>query len=499
MPTTTNETSPRPAIVRPRSKRFGALALTAAACSLLLVPVQSDAQPALPDPPSISAGSSGSSAGSSARTLTVDTATASPWAFEETFDGDPSSPSQDLLPSDFDYVVTHRTHAKEHFSREFPTYPADHAEDCTGPNPEISPLPHHQVSTSQDSNGENPDDSFFICKNHMMSSMGEVGPYSVSAFWPRQEFNFSDGGTLEFDVNINRGHNTRSWWEVMIVPRDQLKVSAGPVDSAIDETYPNDRIVLAFDRLVRTIKVGTEELAPEGWQVNERQFGRWDWAYWYDLHPGDPAVDDRRIRRTMQIRLESDTIIWGIETEDGSFDEFTVEVPGGLPIDQGLVVFKTHAYTPHKDNNFDTYTFHWDNIRFDGPVVGQYDAHYADDVVYLQRNGHRPVGDSQIVTVDVPEVAENPVLFGQLHQPSRGQVLLSINGGPNIEVSPYEYDRDDCVSRDWKSFRLELQPEWLQPGPNTLEWTVGPRPDCDFPPYTWDGFSVKALQIQTDN
>ncbi|MEM7337831.1 MAG: hypothetical protein AAF467_04225 [Actinomycetota bacterium] len=419
-----------------------------------------------------------------------------PWAFEETFDGDPASPSQDLLPRTFDYVATHRTHAKEHFTKTFDPYPADHADNCAGPNPEVSPLPQHLVATDNLGNGENPDESFFICKNHMMSSMGEVGPYSISTFWPRQEFDFSDGGTLEWEVNVNLGHENRSWWEVMIAPRDQLKVAAGPVDSAIDETYPNDRIVLDFRRLVRRIKVGTDDLAPNGWLVNERQRSTYDWAYWNALHPEDPAVTDRRVRRTMRVTLDDDQIHWGIETADGTFDTYSVDVPGGLPFDKGLVMFKTHAYTPSKNDNTDTFTFHWDNIRFDGPMLQPYDAYYADDVVYLQRNGDRPIGDSQTVTVDLPEVGSDPVLFGQVHQPLRGQVLLSINGGPDTEVGPYEYDRNDCQSNDWKSFRVELDPAQLRTGANTLTWTVGPRPSCMEGPYVWDGFSIKALQVQ---
>jgi len=58
------------------------------------------------------------------------------------------------------------------------------------------------------------------------------------------------------------------------------------------------------------------------------------------------------------------------------------------------VLFKTHAYTPEKDGNTDQYTFHWDNIRFDVPVVGRYQAFEAQDVVYLQANGDRPIGES---------------------------------------------------------------------------------------------------------
>ncbi|MFK7996644.1 MAG: hypothetical protein AB8B87_21080 [Granulosicoccus sp.] len=421
-----------------------------------------------------------------------------PWALIERFSGDPASPSQALLPDNFDFVVTHRTEPKEQFSKLYAPYPADHDQSCAGPDPLIVPTRQHQVYTTQNSNGQNPDQSFYVCKHHMMSSMGEVGPYSVSAFWPRQEFDFADGGILGFDVNVNEGHSQRHWWEIMIVPREQLKVGAGPVDSAIDETYPVDRIVLDFRHLVRRIKVGAGALAPDGWLVNEREFGQYDWAYWGALHPYDPALADRRIRRTMRIILRNNRIHWGIRTHEGSWDMFSVPIPGGLPFHRGLVVFKTHAYTPYKQNNFDTYTFHWDNILFDGPIVGKYQSDYAGDVVYLQRDGHRQIGDSQAVSIDLAQLGDNPVLFGQLNSPKRGQTLLSINGRPNISVDPYQYDHGNCFSRDWKSFRLPLEPDWLIPGVNTFQWTVGPRPACDYGPYDWDGFSVKFLQIQTD-
>lgn len=423
-------------------------------------------------------------------------ADASRWAFFERFNANPSSPSQDLLPDSMDYVVTHRTHPQEHFTKNFQPYPADHADNCAGPDPASGAIPQHDVYTTQADNGGDPDDSFFICKKHMMTSMGDVSPYSITAFWPKQEFNFSDGGTLVFDVNVNEGHRQRHWWEIMIVPKDQLKVAAGPEWAAIDENYPEDRIVLQFRELIRQIRVGTGATAPEGWIAEERQFATWDWAYWGALHPDDPALSDRRIRRTMVVRLRENRISWGIRTEEGSYDWFHVPVPGGLPFDQGLVVFKTHAYTPNKDGNFDAFTFHWDNIRFDGPVVGEYESYPASDVVYLQRNGDRPIGDSQTVTVDLPSIGDDPVLFGQLHNPKRGQVLLSINGGPNIEVHPYEYDRDDCYSGDWKSFRLPLNGADLLPGQNTLTWTIGPRPNCNFGAIDWDGFSVKFLNVQ---
>jgi hypothetical protein len=413
------------------------------------------------------------------------------WAFEETFDGDPSSPSQALLPDNFDYVVTHRTHPKEHF-RAFTSYPADHGTNCNGPDPNVSPLPQHSVVTSHNSNGTNPDKSFYICKNHMMSSMGDVEGYSVTSFWPKQEFDFSNGGVLEFDVNINEDQ-ARSWFEVLITPRSEIKVASAEWWLPIDESYPKDRIVLRyFYTNKRAIQVGSGDIDPKGIIVDKS-----DWAPWSYRYPNDPAIFDRRIRRTMRVQLSDNKIVWSIEKADGSFDDFVVNVPGGLPISQGLVVFKTHAYTPEKDGNMNSYTFHWDNIRFSGPVVGRYENFEAKDVVYLQGNGDRRIGENKTVTIDLPHVGQNPVLFGQVHYPMAGQVLLSINGRPNITVNPYDYDPGYCSSGGWKSFQLKVDPKWLKAGSNTFKWTIGPRPNCA-ESWLWDGFSIKDLEMQFD-
>ncbi|MCP4424509.1 MAG: hypothetical protein GY803_08465 [Chloroflexi bacterium] len=413
------------------------------------------------------------------------------WAFEETFDGDPAAPSQAPLPDNLDFAVTHRTNPGEHF-QVFDPYLADHADNCAGPNPDVSPLPQHWVTTTHENNGRNPDESFFICKNHMMSSMGDVSAYTVTAFWPRQEFDFSEGGILEFDVNINDGH-TRTWFEVLIAPRSELKVGSAHVWLPIDETYPKDRILFEFMSSQRTIQVGSGGVDPDGIIVEKA-----DWQNWRTEYPNDPANDDRRIRRTMQIHFANDQLVWSIEKEDGSFDDYTVAVPGGLPFTRGLVVFKTHAYTPEKDGNFNNYTFHWDNIRFTGPVVGLYETYEADDVVSsLQGNGHKQIGSQETTAIDLPHIGPNPVIFGQVHNPMEGQVLLSINGRPDIIVSPYDYNPGLCSSTGWKSFQLPIDPAWLVEGTNAFTWTIGPRPGCA-DPFQWNGFSIKSLEVQFD-
>lgn len=411
------------------------------------------------------------------------------WAFEENFDNaDPSSPSQALLPRTFDYAVTHRIHPKD-ILNSFPTYRADHGLDCAGPkqpNPAM-----HEVQTSHFSSGDNPDQSFFICKKHMMSSMGDVSGYSVTSFWPRQEFDFGNGGVLEFDVNINENPG-RFWWEILIAPRDQLKPGAAEDHWPIDEVYPEDRIRFGWSSSgERRIGVGAGLNPPQGWIVNDVS-----WRTPRFINPSDPAITDRTIRRRMRLTLENSVIHWDFETADGSFHRHSVDVPGGLPFSRGLVLFKTHAYTPNKDDNFDFTTWHWDNIRFSGPVLAPYRAVESRGVAYLQANGDRPIGDRADLTINLDSVGSNPKLFGQIHSPLRGQVKLSINGNAQIDVDPLHYLDDDCASSGWSSFIFDVPPAQLRRGENTFTWIVGPRPSCAG--YNWNGFSVKDMELQFD-
>ncbi|MEM1244952.1 MAG: hypothetical protein AAGK22_01210 [Acidobacteriota bacterium] len=418
------------------------------------------------------------------------------WAFEETFDGQPGTPSAELLPRTFDYAVTHRTHPKEH-DKTFVRYPADHGMSCAGPeNPVSVPDRQHLVRTTHLSSGAEPDESFYLCRDHMMSSMGDVEGYSVTAFWPKQEFDFSRGGVLEFDVNINDDH-PRSWWEVLIAPRDQLRI--GPAEDwlPIDETYPADRILLTFhETSKREIKVGTGAIAPDGWTVNED-----DWRDWRDIDADDPALSDRRVRRTMRVELERAEIRWSVEKADGTFDTYSAPVPDGLPFTRGLVQFKTHAYTPEKDGNDDAYTFHWDNVRFTGPVVGRYEVYETTELAYLQANGDRDIGDrarQHIALPRAPTASDRPVLVGQLHGALRGQVLLRINGETGARrVDPLHYSDSGCGTTGWTTFRVPLDPEDLNAGTNVFEWEIGPRPDCAID-WWWDGFSVKSLEVQME-
>jgi len=130
-------------------------------------------------------------------------------------------------------------------------------------------------------------------------------------------------------------------------------------------------------------------------------------------------------------------------------------------------------------------------------VVGRYEDYEAEDVVYLQQNGSRPIGEKATVTIDLPEIDSTPVLFGQVNNAMRGQVLLSINGRPSITVNPQSYVDDDCYASGWESFRLPLNADWVHEGLNTFTWEIGPRASC-VADWVWDGFSIKNLEVQMD-
>lgn len=329
----------------------------------------------------------------------------------------------------------------------------------------------------------------------MMSSLGDVEGYSVSTFYPRQEFDFSGGGELEWDVNLNTPH-ARSWWEVVILPRDQLQLAPTKPWLPVDETYPADRILLVFsDESAREIEVGRGATPPNGVIASTS-----DWAGWAVRNPGDAALTDRAIRRTMRVELQPTLVKWSITRDDRRMDVLTLPVPGGLPFTRGLVLFKTHAYTPTKDGNANLYTYHWDNIRFSGPRLPPFTAVEIDGVVNLETNGSKPIGSTDLLRVTLSELGASPVIVGQTHGGLAGQVLLSVNGAPAIVVNPSSAaaDQDPCWHGGWRTFRVPLDPRSLRVGENTLRWTVGPRPTCATGQWYWDGFSVKAVEVQVE-
>jgi hypothetical protein len=76
------------------------------------------------------------------------------------------------------------------------------------------------------------DESFYLCRDHLMTSIGDTSGYSTGWFSPKQTFL---GATeVSWDVNVT-DLGVRQWWEVAIVPASfRSGVDACPVCSAVD-------------------------------------------------------------------------------------------------------------------------------------------------------------------------------------------------------------------------------------------------------------------------
>jgi hypothetical protein len=450
------------------------------------------------------------------------------WAFEETFTNAPNAPSQNLLPKTFDYVATHRID-NIGLDGNGPngvflqmgtdlTFPAEHGSDCGVGDVSSSLFPTHGVYTTHRSDESDPDNSFYICRDHMMSSAGHNSAYDVTSFWPKQAFDFSSGnGILEFDVDIASGHSGRHWFEILINPRNKLQIAPALDWLPADETYTEQSISFRFDDSSREIRVGFNHL--NGKWAAETTDNNWKWR---DRHPEDPANTNSHIRRKMRIELKSmNQVSWNIQKADGTFDPqdaLILQVP--LPTSRGLVMFKTHSYTPEKEGNTSKYTFHWDNIRFNGPKLPPYKSYEYHGLIDMR---HKNPGSVTTTHLTIDSLGKNPVVVGQLLEYKFRQPKLRINDTYEIVLQPhtsklYPYDFDEDKVRQYPNFTsdhtnkcyhaysttfyIPIDAGVLKSGDNKLDWLVGPEDHttgCAYDPsYPPNGFAVKAFEIQFD-
>ena len=71
-----------------------------------------------------------------------------------------------------------------------------------------------------------PAESFYLCRDHMMTAVGDTSGYSIGWFSPRQTF--TNTTTVSWDVNVT-DLGARQWWEVALVPVE-------PRDPAVDDS-----------------------------------------------------------------------------------------------------------------------------------------------------------------------------------------------------------------------------------------------------------------------
>jgi hypothetical protein len=212
-------------------------------------------------------------------------------------------------------------------------------EDCGDP-----------TSTSRTISRNAPAESFYVCRNHLMTSVGDTAGYSIAWFEPSRTF--TSESSVSWWVNVT-DLGARQWWEVAIVPAGWTSgVAACPHCSAIDWLAPDPSGVPAYPAgalVVGSGPFGNDGLIRAG-GVNRDPLG-WSSIVWADPE----GASSKAIRRPFSITDNRDGTVSVL------FLGQTYTYTGAFPAEY-RVVFKDHSYTPTKDTLPVGYTWHWDNI-----------------------------------------------------------------------------------------------------------------------------------------
>ena len=192
-----------------------------------------------------------------------------------------------------------------------------------------------------------PDESIYLCRDHLMTSVGDTSGYSISWFKPQPTFQGGTHTSVSWDVNVTDLGN-RQWWEVSIVPVGApfLATLDFAAIAADIPTYDDQSIVVGKgpygnDGNIYTAGVSRDPLG---------------WGHVCGSGAADPeGCASKAIRRTFTITDNRN----GTVTIDFLGQRYTY--PGAFP-SQFQVYFKDHNYTPDKDGVPVGHTWHWDNI-----------------------------------------------------------------------------------------------------------------------------------------
>lgn len=274
-----------------------------------------------------------------AGTTTPPTSTTQPppsgGGFVETFDGN----------SGLDRFVT-GVHHRDDFAWT-DSWSADHDMNCGSP------------ATQRVVHRDHPEESFYLCADHLMTSMGDASSYTVAWFEPDADgdgvgdvFNRDTVDTVSFDVNVT-DLGQRQWWEVVIVPAGyQSGFDDCPHCAVHWSVSPSPSNLPAYPS--RTSALGSGPLGNDGMLVADGDgLDPLGWCHINDCVDPEGA-ESKMIRRSFSMHDNGDGTL--------TFEFFgTRTYPGSFP-DEFRVVFKDHNYTPSKDGEPAGFTWHWDTI-----------------------------------------------------------------------------------------------------------------------------------------
>jgi len=279
--------------------------------------------------------------------------------FLETFDGD-------LGLDRFTWGVYHRNVGTQEHGQpinDFGWSNADHGGAWTGDHDLACGDVTTQRSLSSSRSSFRVDELVYVCRNHLMTTMGDVDGYSIVWFSPDETF--TDVTSVCFDVNLT-DLGTRQWWKVGIVSEARYQ---SQTESWLSGWFGPETYVPAF--VVSDVPPSNLD----GLDGPDIIVATWSGGASNAGYPGGMAIRDQHLNAGFDAGADKATRhpVCLVDNQDGTVT-FTVAgssgtAPDSFPAGPVRVVFFDHNYTPDKsESSFGVqrgYTWHWDNIEIE--------------------------------------------------------------------------------------------------------------------------------------
>lgn len=265
---------------------------------------------------------------------------ASSQPYQATFTGAPSSPA--AMPpaiSDFD-VQVHSRDSDTWFQLD--AINAQHGPDCSAP-------PNSHPNTSYEG-------TVFQCKDHLMTALN-AGGYGVVYLTPNQLFDFSSGGSVQWEMSTER-MSTRDWWDLYITPwENNLTLPLiSDLSQGVDlQGAPLNVIHVGGDNgegspVLTVVRNGVEQKYQSGSEVS---------SVGYQVAVG---TNESATRQTFKLTVANGRIKFERLASATAVALTFWDVSAPVSFTQGVVQFGHHSYNPTKDGAGVPQTRHWDNI-----------------------------------------------------------------------------------------------------------------------------------------
>ena len=221
---------------------------------------------------------------------------------------------------------------------------AQHGADCGAP-------PASHLNSSYEG-------AVFQCKDHVMTAINASG-YGVIYLTPPEMVDFSNGGTVSFDVSTER-MSGRDWFDVWVTPyADNLAL---PFDGDVDlQGFPKTAVHV-------TSNTGNNSL----FAATVKNYTATDIGYMESppINEGIVAGTNQSAARQKFVLTLTRTHL-KLERMASATASYALYIDRDVPdvgFSQGVVQFGHHSYNPTKDGAGVPATWHWDNMTISPSV-----------------------------------------------------------------------------------------------------------------------------------